>query len=196
MTRRSLLFVDGHPLYRDGLAAGLGRFLPEYDIVTAPDAAEAETMLDGSVDLCLCDRWLPDGSGLDLLAHVRRRWPAVAAGMLTSDLLGDACQAVERLGGAACLSKTRDAQALSAAIRSVLAGGTAFDRGEPQASVLTDRRRDIVRMAALGWGDKQICSHLAITQSGVRGHWHHIFGRLGANNRTEAVTKAMSLRLI
>ena len=196
MKRRTLLFVDSHPLYRDGLSIGIGRVMTDHDIVTAPDIAEAETSLDEGVDLCFCDRWLPDGSGVEFLAHVRRHWPAVATGLLTSDILGDVCQTVEDVGGAACLSKTRDARALSEAVRSVLAGGTVFDRGEPQACMLTDRRRDIVRMAALGWGDKRICSHLAITQSGVRGHWHHIFGRLGANNRTEAVTKAMSLRLI
>ena len=197
MTRRSILFVDGHPLYRDGLLHGLGRALPEERIVTASDLAQADTALDGGIDLCLCDRRLPDGSAIEFLTGLKRRSPAPVTGVLTSDVTDDLCRAVRTCGGAACLSKDRDGQALADAIRSILGGRTVFDVSAPApASVLTDRRRDIVRMAAQGWGDKQICSHLAITQSGVRGHWHHIFGRLGANNRTEAVTKAMRLRLI
>lgn len=191
------MFVDGHPLYRDGLSHGFGGATADLRVLTASGAAEAETLLGGDICLCLCDRRLPDGPGLDFLTGVRRRWPAVATGVLTSDVTEDLCLAVRNAGGAACLSKSRDGRALAEAIRTVLAGGTVFDAdAAPSPRVLTDRRRDIVRMAAQGWGDKRICSHLAITQSGVRRHWQHIFGRLGANNRTEAVTKAMHLRLI
>lgn len=197
MAKRSIVFVDGHPLYRDGLIHAFGSAIDDLRVVTASDAAEAQALLDDAVCLCLSDRQLPDGLGIDVLAGVRRRWPAVATGVLASDVTKDLCLAVRNSGGTACLSKSRDGRALAEAIRTILAGGTVFDADMPASSgVLTDRRRDIVRMAAQGWGDKKICSHLAITQSGVRRHWQHIFGRLGANNRTEAVTKAMHLRLI
>ena len=192
---RSILFVDGHPLYREGLVHGLRGAMVDCRIVARSGVADGDLALAQSFDLCLCEQRLPDGAGLAFLARARRRSPTLATGLLTSDVTDELCRAVRDGGGIACLSKDRDGPSLADAIRSCLAGETVFD-GRAPARVLTDRRRDIVRMAAQGWGDKRICSHLAITESGVRGHWHHIFGRLGANNRTEAVTKALQLRLI
>lgn len=195
----SLLFVDDHPLYRDGLVHALGAAMGDLRIVTAADLAGAAAVLDRDpdLDLCLSDQRLPDGFGSDFVGFVRRRHPGVAAGVLSADVTPDLGRAVRAHGGVACLSKDRDVGAIAAALRAIFAGGEAFEAGATAPPrVLTERRRHIVRLAAEGWGDKQICSHLSITESGVRGHWHHIFGRLGATNRTEAVTKALRLRLI
>ena len=57
-------------------------------------------------------------------------------------------------------------------------------------------RRDILTFASKGWPDKLIGEELGITESTVRNHWHHIFRRLGVNNRTEAVTQALRRKII
>ena len=199
MTQHAMLFVDDHPLYRIGLVHALGAAMSDLRIVTASHVAGAEAILDrdDAIGFCLCDTKLADGLGVELLALVGRRFPSVAAGILAADVTPDLERAVRANGGVACLSKNRDVWAIADALRSVFAGGEVFERESSEASrLLTERRRSIVRLAAEGWGDKQICSHLAISESGVRGHWNHIFHRLGALNRTEAVTKAMRLHLI
>ena len=63
-------------------------------------------------------------------------------------------------------------------------------------STLSIRRRKILLLAGKGYADKQIGDQLEISESTVRNHWQHIFVRLEAGNRTEAVVKAMRLGLI
>lgn len=199
MATQSLLFIDDHPLYRDGLVHALGTTMADLRIVTAPDLAAGAAVLDRDpdIDLCLTDQRLPDGLGTDFVGLVRRRHPLVAAGLLAADVTPELARAVRQGGGVACLSKDRDVAAIAGALCAIFDGGSVFEaEAAAPPRLLTDRRCAIVRLAAEGWGDKQICSHLSITESGVRGHWHHIFGRLGATNRTEAVTKALRLNLI
>ena len=63
-------------------------------------------------------------------------------------------------------------------------------------ALISERRRDILTFASKGWPDKLIGEELGITESTVRNHWHHIFRRLGVNNRTEAVTRALRQKII
>jgi DNA-binding NarL/FixJ family response regulator len=64
------------------------------------------------------------------------------------------------------------------------------------SNTLSIRRREILLLAGNGQLDKQIGEQLCITESTVRNHWQHIFTRLQASNRTEAVAKAMRLGII
>jgi DNA-binding NarL/FixJ family response regulator len=61
---------------------------------------------------------------------------------------------------------------------------------------LSAKRRQILKLAGTGYLDKQISEQLNISESAVRNHWQHIFTRLEAGNRTEAVVKAMQMGLI
>ena len=61
---------------------------------------------------------------------------------------------------------------------------------------LTDRELDVLRLAAKGYTNKAIGVQLSISDRTVQGHLAHIFAKLQANSRTEAVMRAVSLGLI
>jgi DNA-binding NarL/FixJ family response regulator len=203
---RSILFVDDHPIYREGLVRSLeatlaGTALADTRLHTAATCAAAREQAGAlpDLDLCLVDYRLPDGDGVTLMADIRRRAPLTAIGLLCAEPSGVLIQQVRERGGVAVLSKERDTDAIVAAIELLFDGGEVFDdapRPTGASNVLSLRRREILLRASEGLVDKQIGDRLGITESAVRNHWQHIFARLDVANRTEAVTKAIRMGLI
>ena len=198
---KSMLFVDDHPIYREGVQRSLCSVFSELQIYTAENVKSALEFLKKSpnIDLCLSDYRLPDGDGLGLIIEARRQFPLIAIGLLCAEPNPSLIAQARRAGAIACLSKDRDTEGLATAVDQLFAGGEVFD-DKPTASAndsaLSLRRRELLSLAASGLLDKQIGDKLGISESTVRSHWQHIFMRLQANNRTEAVTKAIRLGLI
>lgn len=198
---KTMLFVDDHPIYRDGLQRALSEALPDLTVLTASGAGAALELLATirDVDFCLADYRLADGDGASLLEEIRGRYPEVAIGLLCADQPVGIADRVKAIGGVACLSKDRDTDSLASAIETIFNGGLVFDDSLLPASSfgsLSMRRRKILQLAGKGHPDKQIGEQLNISESTVRNHWQHIFIRLDAGNRTEAVVKAIRLGLI
>ena len=83
MSEHRALIVDDEPDIRELLAITLGRM--DIDCLAAADIAQAESLLQSeSFDLCLTDMKLPDGNGLDLVAHVARRYPNMPVAVITA----------------------------------------------------------------------------------------------------------------
>jgi DNA-binding NarL/FixJ family response regulator len=61
---------------------------------------------------------------------------------------------------------------------------------------LTSREKEIVRLAAEGESNKEIASHLSITERTIRFHFSNICSKLGANGRSNAIAKSLKLKLI
>lgn len=196
----TLLFVDDHPIYRDGVQRALSTRLEGLTIVAVGGFAAALAALSEvpDVDLCLSDQRLGDGEGVDLVAAVRRGHPTVAAGVISADVTPALARRARAAGAVACLSKDRDADGLVDALITLFEGGTVFDDAPPalRDDGFTLKRREILALAAEGLLDKQISERLGVTESAVRNHWQHLFQRLEAANRTEAVTRAIRRGLI
>jgi DNA-binding NarL/FixJ family response regulator len=198
---KTMLFVDDHPIYRDGLQRAVAGAVPGLRILVADGASSALELLSvtDDIDFCLSDYRLAGGDGATLLEEVRRRYPDIAIGLLCAEPTASVIEKVRATGGVACLSKDRDTDSLAAAIDTIFNGGTVFDDSPLPTSysnTLSIRRREILLLAGNGQLDKQIGEQLCITESTVRNHWQHIFTRLQASNRTEAVAKAMRLGII
>jgi DNA-binding NarL/FixJ family response regulator len=193
----TILFVDDHPIYRDGLQRALTEALPGLEVRAVDGAVAALDALERApdVDLVLADQRLLDGDGLSLITEARRRHPAIAVALLCADVTPALAQRAGAAGAVACLSKDRDADRLAEALAVLFSGGTVFDAGLAEDG-LSLRRREILAMAADGLLDKQIGDKLGISESTVRNHWQNLFLKLGAANRTEAVTRALRLGLI
>jgi DNA-binding NarL/FixJ family response regulator len=195
-----MLFVDDHPIYREGFERALADVLPDIRVLTASGTETALALLTRTreVDLCLADYRLADGDGASLLNEVRRRHPEIAIGFLCADPSPSIIDHARTIGGVACLSKDRDTEALASAIQTIFNGGLVFDDQLPNPSFqsLSIRRRKILQLAGKGLADKQIGEQLDISENTVRNHWQHIFIRLDAGNRTEAVVKALQSGLI
>ena len=82
-TPRSALVIDDERDIRELLVLTLGRMGLRVD--TAPDVTSGKAQLAANkYDLCLTDMRLPDGSGLDLIAHISQRYPEVPVAMITA----------------------------------------------------------------------------------------------------------------
>ncbi len=197
---KRLIFVEDHPIYRDGVRRALEAGIPDLQVVVAPDAERAVEALraDGRIDLCLADHRLPGEDGLSLISRIRRIDPTVAVGLLCGETSFALIEEVRALGGVACLCKDMETDELVEAVAAIFDGDEIFSapREEGAERPLSQRRRSILLAASKGAADKQISDRLGISESTVRDHWHHIFRRLRVNNRTEAVAQAVRQRLI
>ncbi len=175
---RSMLFVDDHPVYRDGLQRALMALSPDLRISVAEGyhSALESLSLAKDVDFCLADYRLRDGDGITLLEELRRRYPEIALGLICADLTPGIIDRTKAAGGVACLSKVRGIDALASAIDTIFDGGHVFDDAQLLASPLSnlsDRRKEILRLAGKGWPDKRI-GETGISESTVRNHWQRI----------------------
>lgn len=197
----TLLFVDDHPLYREGVRMALREAMPELRIVLADRVNSALEVLvaEPDVDLCLSDFNLPDGDGISLLGLVAQRHPSVARGLLCG--LPDASMArqAQSLGAVACLSKDRDIASLAEALQVLFNGGSVFDVAPASSAglpTLSDKRKEILRLAAKGLSNKEISALVGTSERTIKDHWTYIFEQMGVSNRTEAVSQAMRERLL
>lgn len=197
----TLVFVDDHPLYREGMRRALSDAMPGLRILLADGQASALRLMaqEPDVDLCLSDFMLPDGDGLSLLARLASSHPTVARGVLCGSPDAAMARRARELACVACLSKDRDIHGLVEALQTLFNGGTVFDVAPTAATGqpgLTDKRKEILRLAAKGLSNKEISALLGITERTVKDHWSYIFEQLGVSNRTEAVGQALRERLL
>lgn len=200
----SVLLVDDHALLREGVRAVVSRHV-DIDIV-----GEADNGRDAisefrrlRPDVVLMDLQMPDMSGIDAIMAIRAECPAARIVVLTT-YSGDgrAIKAL-RAGAVGYLLKASLRNELLAAIRSVAQGGKHVDATVATAiamhvldEALSDREVEVLRLAAWGNSNKQIAARLDISDETVKGHMKLIFAKLGATDRTHAVTIAAKRGLI
>ena len=193
-----VLAVDDHPLVREGIGAILAR---EPDIALVAEAANGREAIEcfrtHLPDVTLMDLQMPLMSGLDAMIEIREEFPSARVIVLTT-YQGDiqALRAI-KAGAAGYLLKTMVRKELAGAIRSVHAGKRhipAEIAAELAAHVaddaLSQREIEVLRLVAMGNSNKQIAAQLMIVEETVKAHISNILSKLGANDRTHAVTIA------
>lgn len=89
-----ILIVDDEPNILTSVGSALERM--GHNIVTAPSIVETRRVLDDTVDVALLDVWLGDGDGIELLAHIKRKFPAIECVMISGHAeIGTAVAAVK-----------------------------------------------------------------------------------------------------
>jgi DNA-binding NarL/FixJ family response regulator len=199
-----ILLVDDHQLLRQGVS-GLLADQPDMQLVgEASNGFEAiEQFRKHRPDITLLDLQMPELNGLDALIAIRAEFSEARVIILTT-YRGD-MQALRALkaGARAYLLKSLLRRELLDTIRAVHKGQkrippeVAAELAEHAADDhLTSREIEVLRLIAAGKANKLVASDLSITEETVKGHVKSILSKLGASDRTHAVTIALKRGII
>ncbi|WP_298189386.1 response regulator transcription factor [uncultured Pseudomonas sp.] len=187
----SLLLVDDHQIFLDGLSLALAPLCADLQIRTAESAAAAEICLqDHSFDLILLDLRLPDMPGLELLQRWQQQGRMTPVAVLSASDSNLDAQAALAAGALGFISKSANSDALRQALTRVLLGETL---PAPQASdkpQLTPRQLEILQLLAEGLPNKSISRQLGVSEDTVKTHLKSLFQELAVHTRTACVSAA------
>jgi DNA-binding NarL/FixJ family response regulator len=191
-----VLGADDHPLLRQGIAAVI-ESQPDMVLVSmAATGSDAVRMYrEFEPDITLMDLRLPDISGIDAMIAIRNEFPDARIVMLTT-FEGDVeIQRALQAGARGYLLKSTPPDELVQAIRQVHAGKK---RVPPEVAAqlaehmsyesLTAREVEVLREVAEGNRNKEIATRLFISEETVKVHIKHIMDKLGATDRTQAIS--------
>ncbi|KRD34626.1 hypothetical protein ASE35_07705 [Lysobacter sp. Root916] len=193
---------------------------PQACIDTASDLTQARAHLQqGRYDLALVDVHLPDGSGIDLIAWMGAHRPQTAAVIVSAYAEEETILAAVQAGAIGYLLKDRDDDELRLSLRSLQSGGAPIDpliarrilalmqqtpaRALPQApqeqesaAQLSEREREILRLVAQGFSNREIAELVALSKLTIECHTKNIYRKLAVGSRTAAVFEARALGLL
>ena len=203
-----VILADDHHMVRAGIRELLQGAGDLQVIAEAGDGEEAQSLIQKhKPDVAVLDIQMPKASGIEVTRWVRANLPEVGVLILTAYDDDPYVMAVLQAGANGYVLKTAKPHELIQAVRDVNEGRSALDPAitrklmtnlfkRPQDTAvepLTDREHDVLRLAAKGYTNKAIGVQLAISDRTVQGHLAHIFAKLQATSRTEAVMRAVSL---
>jgi DNA-binding NarL/FixJ family response regulator len=207
MDKIRILIADDHPVVREGLS---GMLAGQADFEVIGLAADGDTAVklqtSLSPDVTLMDLRMPGQDGVEAIKAINALQPSSRIIVLTTyDSDADILRAVEA-GATGYLLKDAPREELFRAIRaaargdSVLAPAVAArlmsQMRAPAEENLSSREIEVLDLVARGASNKEIGKHLHISTATVKTHLIHIYGKLGVDGRTAAVTTALEKGII
>jgi DNA-binding NarL/FixJ family response regulator len=199
-----ILTVDDHPMLREGISAVLAS---EPDMVLVAEASNGREAVEQfrthRPDVTLMDVQMPEVNGIDAILKIREEFPDARIIVLTT--YGGDAQAARafKAGASGYLLKNMVRKELIDTIRTVHAGKKrippeiAVEMAEHHSDdALTEREIDVLREVAAGNANKMVAQRLKVSEETVKAHMKNILSKLGANDRTHAVTIALKRGII
>jgi DNA-binding NarL/FixJ family response regulator len=199
-----ILTVDDHPMLREGIAAVLAS---EEDMVLVAEASNGREAVEqfraNRPDVTLMDVQMPEVNGIDAIVRIRQEFPNACIIVLTT-YSGDV-QATRafKAGASGYLLKNMVRKELIDTIRTVHSGKKrippeiAVEMAEHHSDdALTEREIEVLREVAAGNANKMVAQLLNVSEETIKAHMKSILSKLGASDRTHAVTIALKRGII
>lgn len=203
-----VLLADDHAVVR----AGIRQFLEHSDdiqvVAEADDGLMAQRLIQQhQPDVAVLDIQMPEASGIDVTRWIRAHFRDTGVLILTAYEDDPYVMAVLKAGANGYVLKTASPREITQAVRDVHAGKSVLDAAIARKVIsqisgrtdttpvesLTDREMEVLVLVARGFTNKAIAVQLGISDRTVQGHLAHIFDKMHAGSRTEAVMRAVSL---
>jgi DNA-binding NarL/FixJ family response regulator len=207
--KRTVLIVDDHPVFREGLARIINQ---EKDLVVCGEAADATEALRNAEnlnpDLVVIDISLEGTSGLTLAKSLRSRSPGMRLLVLSMHPESLYAERALRAGASGYVMKRESGRKLLAAMRHVLDGGihvshelyesilrrvASSGRGSEGSAIegLSDRELEVFQLIGQGFGTRQISERLSMSMKTVETHREHIKEKLSLDSTSTLVQRAI-----
>ncbi len=199
----SLMLVDDHPLFRQGLRMMLSSSnLLQADIHEAGSVTDAVAQAHW-VNLVMLDISMPGCDGLEGIGQIRKRWPGAYVVMLSGHDHPELMRDAVRQGASGFISKALEPEAICAQVQHWLLRSLGMEHNihkasghslepvsKPSAEVLPLRQYEVLKMLAKGFSNKAIAKHFGLSEHTIRNQVASILKHLGADTRTQAVLVA------
>lgn len=202
-----VLLADDHAVVR----AGIRQFLETAeDIIVEAEADDGEAAIrlieKNPPDVVVLDIQMPKMTGIEVTRWIRARYPSLGILILTAYDEEPYAMGVLQAGANGYVLKTAKPGEIIQAVREVHAGRSVVEAVIAQKlvahmvhpsstpmEILSEREMEVLGLVAKGLTNKMIAIQLNISARTVQGHLAHIFDKLQASSRTEAVMRAVSM---
>jgi two-component system NarL family response regulator len=199
-----IMLVDDHYLVRMGLASIIAL---EHDMTVCAEASTGEQaqalFRTHRPDVTLMDLRLPGMSGTETAQAIRAEYPEARIVMISTYVCDEEIYGALQAGAMAYLVKSVQREELMRAIRKAAAGQrhippevAARLADRVSGSQLSTREIEVLRFLVSGRRNREIASALDIAEGTVKLHVSSILSKLGATDRTEAVTRALQRGIV
>ena len=217
ITKKTLLIVDDHPLFREGLKSIIARD-SRYEIVgEAGNGHEAVRMIgEKKPDLVLLDIALPDRTGIDLAGETKRISPQTIVMIISMHSKVDYIVKAFQGGATGYIVKDSAAERLLQGIEAVLKGeyfldsavshkvvGKLMDLPRKEAKMtdtrydaLTSREQEVMVLLAEGLSAKEAAEKLFVSPRTVENHRSSLMRKLDLHSNHDLIRYAVRLGLI
>jgi len=203
-TKIRVFSVDDHPLVREGIASVIDSQPDMKMVAQVSTGREAiEYFRRNKPDITLMDLRLPDMSGIDAMIAIRAEFPDARVIVLTTYEADIEIHRALTAGARSYLLKSMPPKEMLEAIRQVHAGKKrippeiAAELAEHMSEdALSGREIEVLRLVMAGNRNRDIANHLFISEETVKAHLKHIMEKLGASDRTQAITIAVRRGII
>ncbi len=215
--KRTILIIDDHPLFREGLKSLIARN-PMFEVIgEAGKASEALRRAKELVpDLAIVDISLPDRSGIELTRELSATLPRMRVLIVSMHARIDTITEAFRAGAAGYVVKDSASEKVVQGLETVSRGEYFLDSAlshsvverlvalpEKEARItdksyntLTSREQEIMRLLAEGLSPREIGARLFISSKTVENHRFSIMSKLDLHSSMELVRYAAKLGLI
>lgn len=209
MSKISVLVVDDHQLFREGIRS---IFANNADIEIVGEADSSEAMFElfeiKKPEVVLIDITMPGGDGLSAIKESKKKYPSIRFIVLTMHADGQYVVKAVRSGAFGYLLKNADQLELSTAVREVSCGRKYFNTEISQLMVgnmslegddpqhLSEREIQVLQLVSDGKTTKEIADQLFVSARTVETHRVNMMKKLDVQNTAELIKKSVKLKLI